>query len=355
MNSANLAWLHDAVAIPDAVAAAAAEQRQAILVKPPGALGRLESLAIRLAALQRTTKPGIDPVRIVLFAGDHGVTAEQVSAFPQSVTAAMLRCFASGGSAIHVLATQLGAELEVLNLGTVEALEPIPGILDCRIGPGTANFTQTAALSESQLAQALQAGRGSVERARRAGVALYLGGEMGIGNTTAATAIAAALLGIEARELAGPGTGLDPVGVQRKSAVIQRALALHRDHLHDPLEVLRCLGGFEIAALTGAYLACAQEGLPVLVDGFICSVAALLAERLRPGCKDWFLLSHVSAEPGHVRLLAALDVEPPLLELGLRLGEGSGAALAVPLLRLACALHNGMATFQETAVAGQQT
>jgi nicotinate-nucleotide--dimethylbenzimidazole phosphoribosyltransferase len=193
-----------------------------------------------------------------------------------------------------------------------------------------------------------------VQRALAAGADLFIGGEMGIGNTTAAAAVSCALLGLSGAQMAGPGTGLDAAGVSHKATVIERALALHGflpslSSAPSALDVLRCVGGFEIAALAGAYIACAQAALPVLVDGFITSAAALAACRLNPGTRDWLIFAHASAEPGHARLLAALDARP-LLQLDMRLGEGSGAASAVPLLRLACALHAGMATFAEAGV-----
>jgi nicotinate-nucleotide--dimethylbenzimidazole phosphoribosyltransferase len=197
---------------------------------------------------------------------------------------------------------------------------------------------------------ALQAGRDSVERAVASGAQLFIGGEMGIGNTSAASALAGVMLQCPVSDLTGPGTGLDAQGVSHKAQVLQRALDRHQLQGKDPLTQLLCFGGFEVAALAGAYLACAQEGLPALVDGFICTVAALVAVRLNPGCRDWLLFGHRGAEPGHRIALAALQAQP-LLELGLRLGEGSGAALAVPLLRLACAIHGQMATFAEAAVA----
>jgi nicotinate-nucleotide--dimethylbenzimidazole phosphoribosyltransferase len=349
---AELTWLKDPVASPDEETARMAAERQVTLIKPPGALGRLEAVAIRLAGWQGTSTPSAERVRIVLFAGDHGVVEEGVSAFPQSVTAAMVRQFAQGGAAVSVLAGTLGADLEVINLGTIEGNGPVSGVQELRLGPGTANFAREPAMTERQLAEALRAGREAAERAHADGVQIFIGGEMGIGNTTAATALASALLGETPEALAGPGAGLDAAGVSRKAEVIRLALERHGPDLADPLETVRRLGGFEIAALAGAYVACAQQGLPVLVDGFICTAAALAAERLCPGAAGWFLYAHASAEPGHARILAALDGKP-LLDLGMRLGEGSGAAVAVPLLRLACALHAGMATFEEAGIASK--
>ncbi len=326
-----------------------ATQRQAVLTKPPGALGRLETLAIRLAAMQGSALPALDKVHIGVFAADHGVVAEGVSAFPQTVTAEMVRNFARGGAAISVMAKQLGASLEVVNLGTVVQIEPLPDVRQLNLGPGTANFVNTPAMSEAQLQSALQAGRDSLMAARANGTELFIGGEMGIGNTTAATAIASVLLDLPPDALAGPGTGLDQAGVSHKAQVIQRALELHGEAMTSALSVLRCVGGFEIAALCGVYLSAAQQGVAVLVDGFIATTAALVAVKHTPAVADWLIYSHASAEPGHASIVDALGVEP-LLDLGMRLGEGSGAAVALPLLRSACALHAQMATFAEAGV-----
>lgn len=348
----NEPWWQAPCRVPDSASRERARRRDAQLTKPPGALGRVEALVPVLAGLQGRDRPALNRVWISIFAGDHGVAAEGISAFPQSVTAQMLSNFVGGGAAISVLARALSAALEVVDLGTVHPVGPLPGVRHLALGPGTANFVQGPAMSAETCRQALAAGRDSVHRAQAQHQAeLFIGGEMGIGNTTTAAALACALLGCDPQRLAGPGTGLDAAGVARKRAVIERALARHAGP-HDTLDWLQRLGGFELAALTGAYLACAQQGIVVLVDGFICSVAALCAVRLNPGCRDWLLFAHRSAEPGHLAVLDALDAQP-LLDLELRLGEASGAALAVPLLRLACALHDEMATFAEAAVAGQ--
>lgn len=347
-------WLQLPPAQLDDDSRQAAEARQAILTKPSGALGRLEATAILLAALQGTEQPCVDRIFIVVFAADHGVTTEGVSAFPQSVTAGMVKNFASGGAAINVLSRELGAKLEVINLGTINDPGPLKEVLNFQLGPGTANLCREPAMDEYQLARAMHAGRQVAKRAKFADTQLFIGGEMGIGNTTAAAALACALLDAPPSLLTGPGTGLDAQGVTRKIEVIRLALDQHSQYLKSPLEVLRCLGGFEIAALTGSYIACAQKGLPILVDGFICSVAALAAARLCPGSEHWFLFSHASAEPGHRVVLNALDAQP-FLDLGMRLGEGSGAATAVPLLRLACSLHNEMSTFTEAGVSEKST
>jgi len=356
-------WWQQPVKPLDESARAVARLRQDNLTKPPGSLGRLEHLAVELAAMQYRPKPRIEQPWISIFAGDHGVVAEGVSAFPQEVTQQMLANFVNGGAAISVLARAAGARLEVIDTGTL-AQAPLPGVLWAKAGDGTANFTLAPAMSAAQLAHCLELGRDTVKRALSNGCDLFIGGEMGIGNTTAAAALSCALLGLPGRELAGPGTGLDGEGVSHKAAVIDRGLVLHEFAISPAMrfassphptargegsEALRCLGGFEIAALAGAYLACAQLGLPALVDGFITTAAALAACRMNPGVRDWLLFAHASAEPGHVRLLAALDAQP-LLQLEMRLGEGSGAATALPLLRLACELHGGMATFAEAGV-----
>ncbi|HEX8595288.1 MAG TPA: nicotinate-nucleotide--dimethylbenzimidazole phosphoribosyltransferase [Pseudomonas sp.] len=323
--------------------------RQQQLTKPTGSLGQLERVAVQLAGLQGRVKPGADALWIAIFAGDHGVVAEGVSAYPQEVTGQMLHNFVTGGAAISVLAQQLAAQLEVVDLGTVSALS-LPGVRHLHIGAGTANFAKGPAMTQEQGLMALQAGRDSVLRAKAAGSELFVAGEMGIGNTASASAVACSLLECAAQLMVGPGTGLNAAGIAHKTQVIEAALIVHAEHAGDPLQSLFSLGGFEIAALVGVYLACAQEGIAVLVDGFICSVAALVAVRLNPSCREWLLFGHRGAEPGHRHLLETLQAEP-LLDLGMRLGEGSGAALAVPLVRLACELHNGMATFAEAAVA----
>ncbi|WP_407638088.1 nicotinate-nucleotide--dimethylbenzimidazole phosphoribosyltransferase [Marinobacter lipolyticus] len=338
---------------PDTLRIRQATDRQQALTKPPGSLGRLEQLAVQLAGLQKTEQPTVDPVRITVFAGDHGVCEEGVSAFPQEVTAQMIANFAGGGAAISVLAKQLDASLEVVNLGTVGEVPELPGVRDEQIAPATANLAVTNAMTEDQVCAALASGDAAAERAADAGCRLFIGGDMGIGNTTSAAALACALLNQSPESLVGPGTGLDTAGISRKSQVVDRALKRHGDNT-DPLTVLASLGGFEIAALTGAILGCAARGIPVLVDGYIVSVAALLGVFQQPALRDWLLFAHRSAEPGHARVLEALDAKP-LLDLGMRLGEGSGAAVAVPLLRAACALHNNMASFADAGVSNKDT
>jgi len=340
-------WLQHPIATPSGESREQALARQASLTKPPGSLGRLEEVAVRLAALQGSEAPSLDRIRIVVFAADHGVVEEGVSAFPQAVTVEMIKNFARGGAAISVLARSLGAELEVVDVGAANPVDELPGVVSQRAAEGTRNLSREPAMDEAQLAASLAAGRDAVGRG--AGMQLFIGGEMGIGNTTAATSVAAALLGLDAASLVGPGTGLDAEGVAYKARIIDAALRLHQAQLTDPLSVLQHVGGFELGALAGAYIASAQAGVPVLVDGFIATAAALAALRLRPELGEWLFLAHASAEPGHRAMVEAIG-QTPLLDLGMRLGEGSGAALAANILRSALALHNGMATFAEAGV-----
>ncbi|MCW9023894.1 MAG: nicotinate-nucleotide--dimethylbenzimidazole phosphoribosyltransferase [Gammaproteobacteria bacterium] len=345
----SMTWLDNPVKTISQAMRATAQAHQMQLTKPPGSLGRLEELAIRLAAMQDMNKPLADNIHIAIFAADHGIADENVSAFPQAVTTEMVRNFARGGAAISVLAKQLDAVLEVVDLGTVHEPELLPGVIPLRIAAGTASFIKQAAMTEEQLEQALQAGLDSVMRAKQNQAHIYIGGEMGIANTTTAAAVAAALLNKQGADLVGPGTGVDTKGVKHKADIVDRALALHKADMQSPLDILRCVGGFEIVALCGAYIAAAQQGMAVLVDGFISSVAALAAVKIQPEVNEWFFYSHQSAEPGHQHVLQALEAQP-LLNLNMRLGEGSGAAVAVSLLRQACACHNEMSTFAEAGV-----
>jgi nicotinate-nucleotide--dimethylbenzimidazole phosphoribosyltransferase len=338
-------WWYGTVTAPSERAAAAARERQQQLTKPPGSLGKLESLAIQLAGWQDRSAPRLDAVEIRVFAADHGVVAEGVSAFPQAVTVQMIHNFATGGAAITVLARLYGASFSVINMGTATPGPVLEGVVNLHLAPGTGNFCTGPAMDDALVRRALASGAAHAPSAGD----LFIGGEMGIGNTSAAAALTSALLGLPAVTTVGRGTGVDDQGLALKCAVVQRALALHAVGDVSALEILRRLGGLEIAALTGAYIACAQRGIPILVDGYICTAAALLACRLNPGVREWMLFAHRSAEPGHRLLLQALAAEP-LVDLGMRLGEGSGAAIVLPMLRAACQLHNEMATFSEAGV-----
>lgn len=353
-------WLTEPVLSSSEAHRHEAQQHQDQLTKPPGSLGRLEALAIQLAGLQRSSRPSADPARICLFAADHGVAVEGVSAFDPVVTVQMMDNFAAGGAAISVLAEELGAGLELIDVGTHYPGTVPEGVRDERIAAGTANMRREPAMTPEQFAAALERGRTAVDRAADAGVRAFIAGEMGIANTTAAAGIVGALLHKPAPGVVGPGTGHNPEGLRHKADVVDATLELHRRELGDsgalldPWEAGRRVGGLEIAAMSGAYLRCAQRGLTILVDGFIGGAAALLAERLKPGTREWMICGHNSAEPGHNRVIAALD-KRPLLDFSMRLGEGSGAATALPLLRTACAIHNRMATFAEAGVTPEGT
>lgn len=327
-------------------------ERQGQLTKPAGSLGRIEELAVELAGLQATDLPSAARAPIIIFAGDHGITAQGVSAFPSAVTVEMVRNFARGGAAIAVLARELDCPLAIVDAGTLAPASICDGVVVDKPRLGTRDFSLARAMTGDEAQFALAAGSRAVARAPGCDVLLL--GEMGIGNTSAATAIVAALTGTSAVKVAGRGTGIDDAGLAHKAGVI--AMALERHGLDkgpaDALDTLEAVGGLEIAALAGAIVAAAQRGMPVLVDGFIVSAAALVAVRLNASCRAWLMFSHRSAEQGHRIVLDALAARP-ILDLELRLGEGSGAALALPMLRLACVLHNGMATFTEAAVSGR--
>ncbi len=320
---------------PDRPAAAAVASRQATLTKPPGSLGTLEQLVAWLATWQRRPMPRLDRVEILVFAGNHGVVTQGVSPYPASVTAQMIANFASGGAAINQLARISHADLRVVPLSLERP---------------TADLSQAPAMSEAEFLDAVRTGHAAV----RPGTDLLCLGEMGIGNTTAAAALTSALQGGGAAPWTGRGTGLDDAGLLRKQAVVAAALERHAALLGDPLQAARCLGGRELAALLGATLAAREIGVPVLLDGYVCTAAvAPLAQLAADGLAHTWL-AHVSAEPGHRRLALALGLSP-LLDLGLRLGEASGAALAVPLLRAALACHAGMASFAEAGIDGPDT
>lgn len=342
-------WLNDAAQALNQEAQNAACERQGQLTKPPGSLGQLESLATKLASLQGKTLPSVDKVMIRIFAADHGIVDEDISAFPQVVTGEMVKNFAAGGAAITVLARQLKADFAVVNLGTVNQLPDLEGVSDQRIAAGTANFCHHSAMTQEQLSQALEAGAQTATQAKALGIELYIGGEMGIGNTTSASALTASLTSTPVEQLIGRGTGVDDEGIQRKINAVQQGLTRHKGESSTPADLLASLGGFEIAGLVGAYIRCAQLGITVLIDGFISSAAALVATRINPSIRPWLLFSHCSEEAGHKHLLQALDASP-LLSLGMRLGEASGAAVAAPLLQTACQLHAHMATFDQAGV-----
>lgn len=315
---------------PDAEARDAAARRQGQLTKPPGSLGRLEDIAVFMAGWQGRERPRIARGRVVIFAGNHGVVARGVSAFPAEVTVQMVANFEAGGAAINALAAAAGLDLSVVPLD---------------LDRPTADFTTAPAMSEAECLAALSAGAAAVGDAD-----LLVLGEMGIGNTTPAAALAAASFGGDPALWVGPGTGIDAQGLSRKAAVVAEGLALHAEHLSSAFEILRRLGGREIAAMAGAVLAARMKGVPVVLDGFIGTAAIAPLALVNPGITAHCLAGHCSAEPGHARLLQRLELAP-ILSLNMRLGEASGAAVAVQVIRAALAAHDGMATFAEAGVA----
>ncbi len=347
-------WWLAACQQPNLAAKQQAEQRQLQLTKPTGALTELENIAITLASLQNQLKPNIDQPWITIFAGDHGVMEENISAYPQAVTRQMLQNFATGGACISVIAKEYQATLQVIDCGSVGEPYEYFGVERYCIAPGTANFSRQQAMTEQQCQEAMLLGAQSAEKACAEQASIFVAGEMGIGNTCSASALACFLLNEPAEHLTGVGTGIRNEQLQHKKQVINQALVLHREFVQqDPFHALCAVGGLEIAAMTGAYIRCAQLGLPMVIDGFISSVAALCAARLNPAIREWMLFGHQSGEYGHARILAELNARP-LLHLNLRLGEGSGAGAALGLIRLACSLHNNMATFAEAAVIGEK-
>ena len=317
---------------PESSASAAAVAREAQLTKPAGALGRLEELSVWLATWQGRHPPRMERPHAAVFAGNHGVAAQGVSAYPAEVTRQMVANFIEGGAAVNQLCAVADSALRVHEMGLEEP---------------TRDFSEAPAMDEADCAKAIAYGMMTVED----GLDVLALGEMGIANTTSAAAICHALFGGLATDWVGRGTGVDEAGLARKAQVVEAAVAKHRDAMTDPLEVLRHLGGFELAAILGAVMAARMARTPVLLDGYTCTAAAAVLHALDGRALDHCQVAHVSAEPGHRRLLERLD-KRPLLDLGMRLGEASGAVLAIPLLKAACACHSAMATFEEAGVSG---
>jgi nicotinate-nucleotide--dimethylbenzimidazole phosphoribosyltransferase len=323
------------------------------LTMPTWALGRLLDLAVDLCGIRGRVPPEVGRKVVVVAAADHGVTSQGVSAYPREVTAQMVRNFLAGGAAINVLARRAGARVLVADLGVAADLSDCrdrPGFYDFRIAGGTADFTAGPAMSPSQLEAALDAGAALFGIAEETGgVDVVVPGDMGIGNTTAAAAVTAALTGLPVERVVGPGTGVDEAGLIRKRQAVRAALDRHRPDARDPAGVAAALGGFEIAALAGLMTAAAAARVPIVLDGFIAGAAALAAVGLCPAVRGALIAGHLGAEPGHARQLEALQLSP-LLSLSLRLGEGSGAALALPLLDAAVAVLRETATFDSAGV-----
>ena len=335
----------------DAAARQAAEARQSQLTKPPGSLGRLEQLSVQIAGIQGTARPDVSRKALFVMAGDHGVVAEGVTAFPQDVTWQMVANFAAGGAAINVLGRQLGATVVVVDVGVV-ADAPVNGaVLVRKVARGTQNMAIGPAMSRAEARRAVEVGIEVLASAMDPPLQLVGVGDMGIGNTTAAAAIIAAMTGLAPAAVTGRGTGLDDTQLRHKVEVISRALAVNQPAASDALDVLAKVGGLEIGAMAGVMLGAAARRVPVMVDGVISGAAALLAVGLAPQVKDYLIAGHRSVEPGHDSALAHLRLEP-LLDLQMRLGEGTGGALAMHLVEAAVRTLNEMATFAEAGVSG---
>jgi nicotinate-nucleotide--dimethylbenzimidazole phosphoribosyltransferase len=322
--------------------------------KPLGALGQLETTAKSLARVQAMAVGYVDSLVIkrpslIIFAGDHGVASEGVSIAPSEVTGQMVANFATGGAAISVFCRQLGWQLSVVDAGILTEPAAQLTVINQRLGCITQPLHKTAAMTLETVEQGFAMAKGLIKQTKNEGSNLVAFGEMGIGNTTSASAIMAAIMKISAQETVGKGTGVSDEVVVKKQQVVKQALELHHDKLTEPMQILACLGGFEIVQITGAMLAAAQETMHILVDGFICTAAAMVAIQINPAVKDYMIFAHCSGEQGHQKMLKWLGVEP-LLNLGLRLGEGTGGALALPLIQAAAAFYNEMASFEQAKV-----
>jgi nicotinate-nucleotide--dimethylbenzimidazole phosphoribosyltransferase len=333
----------------DEAAMARARSRQDTLTKPPGSLGRLETLSIQLAGIQAKPTPVITDNAIITMAADHGVVAEKIGNWPQEVTAQMVYNFLRGGAAINVVAHQVGARVIVVDMGVAAALKPHPSLLVRKIGPGTKNMALGPAMTESQAVMAVESGIAVVQEEATKGLDIVGTGDMGIGNTTASSAICAVMTGKPAAEVTGRGTGLTDAQLAHKTSVIERALAINRPDPERPLDVLARVGGFEIGGLVGVMLGAAARRIPVVIDGFISGAAALIAVALSPQLRDYLIAAHLSAEPGHRITLEHIGLKP-WLELDMRLGEGTGAGLGIFLAETAAGILRDMATFAEAGV-----
>ncbi len=325
--------------------------------KPLGALGELETLALKIAKVQLTAncanvdiaKLKITKPHLTVFAGDHGIASQGVSIAPSDVTSQMVANFAHGGAAINVFCRQFGWQLNVVDAGILHRVEPSLDVIDQRLGNITQAINEHAALTEAQLLQAFEYASQHIKKVSNTGCNVIAFGEMGIANTTIASAIMAAIMQLPASDVVGRGTGVSDEVVLKKQKVIEQALALHKEQLTDAEAILRCLGGFEVAQITAAMLAAAEHKMLIVVDGFICTASAMLAIAINKNVKGYMIFAHCSGEQGHQKMLDWLQVEP-LLKLGLRLGEGTGAALSLPLLQAAVAFYNDMASFSDAEV-----
>lgn len=330
---------------------AQAQQHLDRLTKPPGSLGRLEELARRYVAITRVIPPQLGRKAVLIFAADHGVTAEGVSAYPQEVTAQMVLNFVRGGAAINALARHAGAEVRVVDIGVAAALPALPGLVAHKVRPGTANMVQGPAMRRVEAEQCLEIGVTLAQQCARDGMTLVATGDMGIGNTTASSALVALFTGTPVEQVTGRGTGIDDATWQHKVQVIKRAIQLHAPNVGDALGWLTTVGGLEIGGIAGLILGCARYRIPVLVDGLIATAGALVAAALQPLVKDYMIAAHASVEIGQQVAWRFLG-QTPLFDLHLRLGEGTGAVLAMHLVEAALRIYNEMATFDEAGVSG---
>jgi nicotinate-nucleotide--dimethylbenzimidazole phosphoribosyltransferase len=333
-----------------------ARQRTAQLVMPPRALGRLHDIAERCCAIQQSLSPALDHKAVVVMAGDHGIAAEGVSAFPQEVTGAMVRTFLAGGAGINAIARHVGAQVWVVDMGMVPTLDPLTmagghQLKVSKVGPGTASFTQGPAMSRVQAEQAIITGFGHASDLFAAGVQVLGTGDMGIANTTPSAAIGTVMTGCTIEQMVGRGTGVDDQGLARKVAVIAAGIAANRPDPADGLDVLAKVGGFEIGGIAGLILAGAYHRRPVVIDGFISTAGALIAQALCPAVTDYLFAGHQSEEPGHRIMLRHLAATP-ILDLGMRLGEGTGGAMAMTIMQGAVRVFNEMMTFEQAGVSG---
>jgi nicotinate-nucleotide--dimethylbenzimidazole phosphoribosyltransferase len=331
----------------------AAQERQNMLTKPAGSLGRLEELSIQIAGIMGKPIPTIKEKVIITMAGDHGVVAEGVSAFPQEVTPQMVANFLNGGAAINALARHIGARVVVVDMGVASEIPAREKLLKRRVAAGTKNIAVGEAMTRAEAEQAVQNGIEIVEGVISIGAHIIGTGDMGIGNTTPSAAIACALMGQSPEKIAGRGTGVDDEGLKRKISAIQRALDVNQPNPKDGLDVLSKVGGFEIGGLAGVMIGAAANHVPVMVDGFISTAAAMIAVTLAPQCKDYLIAAHRSKEYGHSAMLEWLGLKP-LFDLDLRLGEGTGAALGISMAEAACKVLAEMATFGEAGVSDKE-
>ena len=338
----------------DEAAMKAARARQDTLTKPRGSLGRLEELSIQLAGMKADPLPSVERKAVIVMAADHGVAREGVSAYPSDVTAQMVLNFVRGGAAINVLAHQARARVTVVDIGVTADFEPMPGLVRRKVMCGTRNMAQGPAMRREEAEQALQVGVDVLNEEAVQGLDLVATGDMGIGNTTPSSAIAAVLTGLPVAQVVGRGTGIDDHGLERKINVIEQALAVNRPEPGDVLDVLHKVGGLEIAGLAGVMIAAASRRIPIVVDGFISTASAMIAVGLAPGVREYLISSHRSVEIGHQAMLKHLNLKP-LLDLNLRLGEGTGSALAFHLIEASTRILREMATFDEAGVSDKDS